>query len=303
MSTTAAPETSEQKLQAYIFGGKYGSIKIPTNVDPLEAERFIRQRLDRTKSVDAFERSRRLIDYYDLRSLLEYLQSMLKREEHTSKEFRQSIQLLMILAEVGDVKQRQFANDYFQYLVMHSVATESYAELVAALDDVGGDREIKMLAGRMTASEQHLKSRPSSDEAADDEYQRIDDLINDTLPRVTADKQLRDRVMTIPDPTMRAEQLCRIYMGWGDNDTVELTWWSARELRHESRANSQRTIVDQLRKVLAEIEKSDLPSEEKNAYKLRGVRAIRFFGGELSAEESKLMHEGSGQIDVLDRQQ
>jgi hypothetical protein len=293
---------AEKELDSYVFGGKYRSPVMPTRLHPSDVEDFIRHRLDRTKSADAFRRSRRLVDYYELLSVRDHFEKMLNRSEHTSKELTQSILAIIILAELGEGRQRKNISEYFRYLAQHPLAPEIYSELVQALEVVGTDDDAKFLAGRITASQKSLEPRTLADAEAADEYQRIDDLLNDDLPRVMADRQLQDRIMKVAEPNTRIEGLCRIYLGLGENDNIELTWWSARRIRREARDGREPVVVMALRALEKEIEVSDLPGEEKAAYTTRAARAVRFLGGDLTPGEEKILRSGSSQNDVLDRQ-
>ncbi len=295
--------TAQKELESYVFGGRYGRKRVPTELNPADVEGFIRHRLDRAKSVDAFARSRRVVDYYDLTSVLDHYDKMVNRNERDSKEFGQSLQCIMVLADVGDAVQNRRADEYFRYLVLLPLAPENYVELVEALEGLGPDANAKLLADRMRASLKGLQHRTATNPEADDEYQRIDQLLNDDMPRIIADSQLRSRIQMISDPAARIEQLCRIYMGWGENDTTELTWWSARWIRRESRGGRTTLVVTTLRKVVSEIEASDLANEEKAPYKIRAARATRFLGGELTVEERRVLERASSaQMDVLDRE-
>jgi hypothetical protein len=292
---------AEKKLESYVFGGKYGPVWMPTDLNPADVEGFVRRRLDRTKSVDAFSRTRHLVDYYELRSVRDHFERMLTRNEHTPREVAQSLQAIIILTELGDGRQSENISEYFRYLAQRPRAPESYSELVQALEVVGTEDDAKFLMGRITTSQKSLEPRTLADSEAADEYQRNDDLLNDDIPRVMADRQMRDRIMNIREPNTRIKELCRIYLGWGENDNIELTWWSARWIRRESRDGRAQVVVMTLRKVEKEIDESDLPGEEKAAYAIRAAHAIRFLGGELTPKEKGVLQAGSSQIDVLDR--
>ena len=293
--------TAGKELESYVFGGKYGSLQLPTNLNPVDAEGFVRRRLDRTKSVDAFRRTRRLVDYYELQSVRDHFERMLTGREQNAREVGQSLQSMIILTELGDDRQNDNISNYFRHLAQTPSASEDYPEFVQALEAVGTDDDAGFLTSQITATQKNLEARILADPEASDEYHRLNDLLNDDIPRAMADRQLRERILKIREPNARIEELCRIYLGWGENDNVELTWWSARWIRRESRAGQVQIAFMSLRKVESEIDESDLPGAEKDPYALRAARAIRFLGGELTPKETRVIQAGSGQIDVLDR--
>lgn len=295
--------TAQQELQSYIFGGRYGRKILPTKLNPAHVEEFIRQRVDWGKPADAFNQSRRVVDYYDLRSVLDHFEKMLTSSEKDSRDFARSVQCLKILADVGAEAQNRKADGYFQYLVKHSLAPENYDHLVEAVEVMDTDADTKLLSDRMEASQKALAPKTASDREADDEFQRIDQWLKSDLPRAMGDARLRHQIETLPAAEERINQLSRIYLGWGENDTIELTWWSARLLRREAKTSRTDLVIAMLRKTADEIEASDLPKEEKEPYLVRAARAVKFLEGTLTPKERRMLEKASAsQIDVLDRE-
>jgi len=137
-----------------------------------------------------------------------------------------------------------------------------------------------------------------------DEYERVDQELNNNLPRAQSEAQLRRDILTIADPAVQLQRLARVYTGWDEADSTELTWWSARWLRRASRAGDIQPVSGALRSVLREIEASDLPRDEKAPYRTRILRAIRFLGGTLTDTERRFLERSaSPQWDVLDREE
>ena len=295
--------TAQQQLQSYIFGGRHGRKVLPTNVNPAHVEEFIRARLDQTKPADAFARSRRVVDYYDLASVLDHFEKMLTSREKDSADFARSVQCVKILSDVGNKSQNQEANSYFQFLVKHTLAPENYDFLVEALEVLDAIADARVLADRMVASQKLIQPRIATDREADDEYQRLDQWLNNDIARALGEAELRQRISSIPGAAERIAELSRIYLGWGQNDTIELTWWSARLLRREAKANQADLVIMMLRKIADEIEASDLANEEKEPYLVRSARAVKFLGATLTPKEQHLLEVSSpSQIDVLDRE-
>lgn len=295
--------TAKQQLQAYIFGGRYGLKRIPTKLNPVDVEEFIRQRLDRTKPADAFAQTRRVVDYYDLRPVLEHFEKLLTSDEKDAREFARSLECIKILADEGSEAQSRKANGYFQQLVKQPLAAESYGQLVETLEVMDPGADAKLLSDRMEASQKALAPKIASDREADDEYQRIEQWRNNDLPRAVSDARLRRQILALPGAEERIAQLGRIYLGWGESDTIELTWWSARALRREAQANRTEIVIAMLRKTADEIDASTLPKEEKTPYLVRAARAIQFLQGTLTPKERRILEKANpSQVDVLDRE-
>ncbi|MBM3744388.1 MAG: hypothetical protein FJW34_01150 [Acidobacteria bacterium] len=292
---------ANRELESYIIAQR-GRRTVPGNLDPAHVDEFIRRRLSRGRPVRAFCQARRVADYYDLRSVLDHYERMLRMDERNTIQFDQSVYCIMTLAESGDESHDRKASQYFEYLVRHPLAGDSYELLVESLEALGWSASPRLLADRMAESVRALEARGASEREAAEQSEQIKQYLYDQLPRVVADRQLRQRVLSIPDPGGRLWELCRLYAGWGENDTIELSWWSARWIRRAARAGQGPLAVDAFRQVMREIEVSGLPKEERRSYRVLMLRAIRFLGGPLEAAEQSLIERpGAVPVGALDR--
>lgn len=295
--------TAFKELKSYVIEWKYGRKSVPTLLDPAHVEKFLREKLDRSLHANSFERARRVVDYYDLAGVLDHLDRMLDRKEGESRQFNQSIEIVMTLAQVGDEKFREKAVGYYQYLVGHKLAQEHYEQLTKAVDAFGPELNVQGLERSMTAEFDRLKAIGKSDRTADDEAENIDGILHNELPKVLAERDLRQRVVGMADPTKRIDELCRIYLGWSETEDLELMWWAARQLRKAARDGKNDLILTSLKSVAKEIDASDLSDEEKFSYRLRSARAVRYFDGTLSTKERFVLSQpDEGQVDVLYRE-
>jgi len=293
--------TANRELESFIIAPR-GRRTVPGNLDPAHVDGFIRRRLSRGRPVRAFSQARRVVDYYDLRSVLDHYERLLRMDERDTLQFQQSIYCIMTLAETGDQNHDRRACQYFEYLVRHPLAEESYELLAEALEALGPGASPRLLADRMAESVRALEARGAGDREAAEQSEQIKQYLYDQLPRVVADRQLRQRALSIPDPAARLRELCRLYAGWGENDTIELSWWSARWIRRAARAGYGPAAVEAFRQVMREIEASGLPKEERRSYRVLILRAIRFLDGPLEAAEQSLIERpGAPPVGALDR--
>ncbi len=283
---------AHEALQSYIFGGTYARTSLPSNIDPAYVQDFISSRMDRTRSPDSFNKARRAVDQYGLRGTTDHFQKMLDRTETESKHIHQSCRCVSILAEQGDAKTSAFASDYFAYLAAHRLASEAYDTLLETLESLDSKADARPLADRLTREMKALEPRIKADPRADDEYQQLDQHLNNELTNVLEVRASRARMLEEKDPVKRIEGLCRLYLEWESDATIESGWWSARHLRREFEAGERETVLAALRKILQEIDASKLPEEERSLPKARGLRAVAFFGGGLTEQEQKVLSKG-----------
>lgn len=295
--------TAFSELKSYIIDWKFGRKDVPTKLDPVHVEEFIRSKVDRSLHPISFDRSRRVVDFYDLTKVLDHFDKLLDRKESAAKGFNQSIQIVMLLAQVGDANEKKKAADYYDYLVKHQLAHEDFEALTNAIDAFGMELNVNNLLTAMKSEFQKLQAKGKTDREADDQAEGINGLINNELPRAVGERELRTKILAMPKPEERIDQLCRTYLGWGEGEGIELMWWAARQLRRESREERSDIILKSLKSIAKEIEATDLDDEEKFSYRLRSARAVRFFGGTLSTKERfTLGQPAEGQIDVLNRE-
>jgi len=297
----ADPATANRELESYIIAPR-GRRTVPGNLNPAHVDEFIRRRLSRGRTVRAFAQARLVVDYYDLRSVLDHYERLLRMDERDTIQFEQSVHGIMTLAETGDESQDRRASQYFEYLVRHPLAPHSYELLAAALEALGPGASPRLLADRMAESARILEARGAGDREAAEQAEQVKQYLYDQLPRVVADRQLHQRVLALPAPAARLRELCRLYAGWGENDSIELSWWSARWIRRAAQAGQGPLAVDAFRQVMREIEASGLPKEERRSYRVLILRAIRFLGGPLEAAEQSLTERpGAIPVGALDR--
>ena len=295
--------TAFKELKSYIIEWKFGRKAVPTLLDPIHVEKFIREKLDRSLHANSFQRARRVIDYYDLKSVLDHLEKMLDRKEDQPRQFAQSIEIVMTLAQVGNENNRGIAVNYFQFLVGHKLADEYFEQLAGAVDAFGSELKVDSLEKRLASEFEQLKAKGKTDRASDDEAENIDGILHNDLPKAVSQRNLREKIAANPDASKRIDELCRLYLGWSESEDLELTWWAARQLRAAARDGKNDLIIASLKSVSKEIEASDLSDEEKLSYRLRSARAVRFFGGVLSTKERFVLSQpDEGQIDVLFRE-
>jgi hypothetical protein len=272
-------------------------------VRPVLVESFLRQRLNRRQDAPAFARARRLVDYYDLRSVSDHFRNFLDRKETSAVEFEQSCHCVTVLADAAEPNLNQEANHYFDYLVKHRLAVERYDAVLEVLETLEAKADPQPLADRWAREMKELEVRAKTDLEADNQYQRLDQYLNNELPRVLETNQLRYRILALPDPAQRIDELVRYYLGWERDSTTEMYWWSARWLRREYQSPNAELVLQTLRQRIAEIEAAKIPAAERVFPKVRTLHALQFLGVELTPGEQRyLARPDAKQIDILYRE-
>jgi len=293
--SVVSEQQARTELESYIFGGQYGRPAVPRDLERHFVDRFIRTRVDRRASPSAFQRSRWAADWYDLQSLADHFEGLLDRSERTEKSYDQSLGIVALIGAVGTADQARRAADYWTYLVGHPLAAERFDRVLDTFSALAPYANAQPLAQRLNAELQTLKR-------GSDEYERVDQELNNNLPRAQGEARLQMEILGSPD-SVKVKRLARLYAGWDEVESVELTWWSARWLRRIARAGQSEAVIAELQSVLGEVSAANLDKEEEAPYRTRILRAVRFLGGTLSDTERRFLERSaSRQWDVLDHE-
>lgn len=294
--------TAFRQLDSYIFDIHYGRKSEPKNLDPVHVEEFIREKVDRTKEPQSFERTRNVVDIYDLATVVDHFTKLLVRDEKDERGILQSIQSVRLLAEQGDGNMQKKAFDYYEYLVKHPVSETAYEALVEAASSFSTSYSPATLLDTLKRQYPKLKEKGKTDYYIDGVAEQVFSLMNGRLPQLVDQINARNSILNIAKPEDRIAKLTAIYLSQDDLTSPELERWSARQLRRLSREGQTETIIAVIRKAATAIKAGGFKEEEEESFLLRAARAVRFFGGELSADEKALVAAGSEyQVDYLDR--
>lgn len=292
--TPIAEKQAREELESYILGGQYGRPTVPRNLVPRLVDEFIRKRVNRRSPPRAFDRSRFAGDWYDLQSLAAHFEQMLDRTERGERAFDQSLGTVALVGTVGNEEQIRHAASYFDYLADHPVAPERFDRLVETFEVLSPNVDPTPLERRMAAQLRTLK--PGSDD-----YERVDQVLHNDLPRAVDEARIRRDVLKMPSAAERISRLARLYAGWDEVEGIELTWWAARWLRRTARAGQGDAVIAAFRSVLADVQAAKTEPDETLPFRTRILRAIRFLRGPISDSERRFLERSAArQWDVLD---
>jgi hypothetical protein len=305
---TLATELPE--IETFIFHpDQFGKELIPRRQNPQDLIKFISERVNRSTPIDALRQTEKVVDLYDLQELAPYFQSMLDQREAQPDDFLRSILFLRMLARIGLPPEREYARRYFQYLISRATTTESFTELVTAYEALGSGADPAPLAAAIARKVATLD--PANPQSVH-EAQTLNNLGQLTLPRITAFNQEKDRVSNIPARPARVDREIDLYLGLRPS-YPGMAAFAARRLRREVwseqppqqiyRADSTRRKQDlaaAFRAAMSRVALADgLPDSARKIMLRACVRAIDFFGGELTESDKKLLPAAGRQFNIL----
>lgn len=231
-----------------------------------------------------FWRVRILADLYNLKEHLEYVQSLLNRQEKEPDELERSMACTIILAEIGDSAQKSFAYQYYEYLVAHRFANEKFEGLIQCLAALGPQVSPDSLRTRMENEIKALAMRESADPEAGVDKRAIEDLINNEFFFIDEANASRRRISAIEDSNARILEVIRAYFELTDDGGAQyIDLWIQQQIRRASEALGPERIIESFRMALRS------PGADSAFVKVRSANAIEYFLGKLNPEETEFM--------------
>jgi hypothetical protein len=215
---------------------------------------------------------------------------------------------------LGNADDRDFARQYYLFLITKTDSIEGFQDLISLHERLGLGPESVELRKRIQAKLGLLESKKEADYQSRLEYLKFQETIPATLEAVEKAQAIKDNALKIADRQKRLEDEIKMYVTTDYGYQDYLLPFAARRIRRETWASSvteqivrndkpplKDDVVKALRKYLDHIEKeNDIDNDDKESFKVRVLRAIRFFDGHLSDQEQGILREHRGkQVDIL----
>jgi hypothetical protein len=276
-----AEETAKKLLAHYLFeDGPYRVDIIPKRVDPAFADKYIRDNVAPEAEPAVCRHARQFIDFYELRQTLPHFRDFLKKAESDGPAFSRSLQIVMLLGEVGAEDAWKLADDYFQnQLLTVPLARQWLPGLLRCWAALGPKSSLSKLEELFTIEvDFRQKTRDRGDEG-ELNYQRLRAVYANDLPRAKRAVEYRGKVEQMKDDA-RLKALIDNYARLDSYPPEYLNDWSARMLRRAA-AESDETrdkIIKLMRERIEVTRKAKTADQETKAFaKRRLLRAIEFF--------------------------
>jgi hypothetical protein len=313
--TTASPSVAEIQLAKFVFDpDRYTADVVPRRLSPAEVAQFVKARIDRSTRFPAATQVEKAVDFYDAQEAGETLRTLLDRREVDQEDLRRSLVFTRTLAKAGTPADRDFAKDYYLYLVRRGDSLPLLEDLVSLCEALGPGDNANPLHERIAERIKILESKPVGDSAAQWELAKLQELDSLTLTRAEKANTVKSGLLKDANRVRRLDELVRTYLGLEGPYPEVLQPWAARQLRREvwaaqppeqvtrtdDRTRREEVIQAFARAAASLPQDSQLSDEEKTFGRVRALRAMAFFGGKLSEKDRQFLKaHGPGQVDVL----
>jgi len=274
-----------QLLEGYIFGGKFGTPRVPRGIEPEIVSQVIGESLKPDSSPDAYERTLEAIRFYERADVVPHMMLALRGSEVNVSDVRRSTYILQAAGDFGTGEMATRASQYFDAkLVPHPSELDAMPQMLEALV------ALAMVAspGRLAQRIQDEMSKAAPDQEVSEEgmrnYQRLASYQRNDLRKAVSVMDNRKRLASL-QPDFRRTELVQIYLGQSAFSTAQMQTWSARLLRAEAMTSNPDPVCAEFAKTIDALPSQKLGEMAANLIITRAAQAVLYLQGQLSPQQ------------------
>jgi hypothetical protein len=303
------------ELDEYIFKpDPYKSGVVPRLLVSSEVARYLIGKVKREIEFKSAVRVENVAKFYETFEITGHLRTLLDRNESSEEMLRRSITLVRVIAYLGTGDDIAFARDYHKHLVSKARSELEFHDLIFLLDALGPEGDGGVLRNAVVARTEELSRGAGSDYNARLLFLEFEENVMGQLDRAERAQAEKAKMISIADRRKRVEEELKAYLTTDYGFLEFLQPWAAYRLNRETWAifaaeQTKRPEQETLRQDLANSFRAfyggvdgipHLDDEDKESIRVRLLRGIKFFGGEISYDEESFLAQFSGrQFDLL----
>lgn len=312
---SSSENISIPELESFIFKpDEFTEFIVPRKLSPPKVAQFLNQKISKDTKLKAFLQVEKVAKFYDSFEIVAKYKSFLDKSESSSEDIIRSIVITRIIAVLGDKNDWEFAKKYYEYLIQKIDTVEEFEQIIILHENLGLGKDSAALRGKINSKLKSLEAVKETDYSAKTIYAKFKNSLDLKLRQAEEIQAIKDEILAITDRKKRLAEEFKLYlyMDYGVPDFLDP--WSSRRIRQETWAEQpaaqvkrvdapplKKDVTDSLRDFLGNLDKQEsLPPQKQEAVKLRILRAIDFFEGQINEEENSFLKVYKGkQMDIL----
>jgi hypothetical protein len=279
------PLEGRRAIESYIFGGKFGTPRVPRGVDPEVVSQFVVEKLQPDSSPDAYERTLEAIRFYERADVVPHLMLALKGSEADVSAVSRSTYILQAAGDFGTDEIATRASQYFDArLVPNSSALDTLPQMLEALIALALAASTTRLAQRIQAEVAKAAPAQNVSEEGMRNYQRLASYQRNDLRNAVSLMDNRKRLASL-QPDFRRSELVQIYLGQSAFSTAQMETWAARLLRAEAIAGNSDAVCGAFLKAIDALPAQKLGETPAALIFTRAAQAVLYLQGTLSHQQ------------------
>lgn len=277
---------AESELRRYVFEYDARASILPKDLDPVDVTEFARQqwRLP-TLGPGPANHLIEVEDFYDTAAVVPDMLALLQRREDGPEKFLIAVALTRGVGILGSGADRDRGLEYLLYLLGLPYVPANAEAVLAAYNEYSLLGRSEPVAGALAKLQDDLSRQSGTDPVAETRMREVEDLANNMLPRIVHAADHKRAILAVADLPARLDALVDIYLAL---DTRYREWtlrWATRLLLREARAGRTAEVVAAFRRGLTRLPAAADSKEALSALRATSLRAVEFFGGQLSEAE------------------
>lgn len=266
-------------LEAYIFGGRYSTLRPPRGLPPDLVALFLTTELKFDSAPRAYQRALEAMRFYEVHGVGPILRPILAaREKSPSEEsyadMRRAAYVLQALGDLGPPEDAQWGADYFDRILLAKPGFADNANLLL--------QTLLVLApaGSPAAFSERLRAeiaRSPGSQVSRTLRETTDNRLPGTVDLIAAKK----RLLETPFDHRRPE-LISIYLGQSDLSEPYMVTWAARMIRREAMESDPTPIYSEFGRALDALDPGRSGDPGTSFAVVRAAQAIIYLQGKLT---------------------
>jgi hypothetical protein len=292
-------EQGQDVLHTFLFGGRYGGIRVPRGVPPDLVSEFIAQHIEPDTGPDVYSKTAAVLRFYERPDVLPHLELVLTGKAASLDDVLRSAFVIQSIGDLGTPDETAKAAAYVdRVLVPQPLALNAFSVLFEALIAVAPAGSPQHLIERL-AGTVHQAAQNQRTERGIQDYQRIASIERNDQPRYQSRWDAKSR-LTRQTPAERRAELVRIYLRESRFGDTQMEEWAARMLRAEAMQGDPKPVYAALGQALDAVDPKKIGPQRAGFEIARAAQAILYLRGELTARQEELYEkEGKAAMNFL----
>jgi hypothetical protein len=283
---TKRKDIAQQELRRFVFDFDPRADSVPKCVERSQVAQFVQGELHKPGLGAAQARQLAdLADFYDLRQLAPEFLDELLQPATTEERFGVATASCEAVGVLGSGAVWARGRDRYNELFASPYAASRMQELLACFNAYTPPEDQRATLQRLDDLVRKLRPQADADPAAGVAMRNLEDMKNNTLPRIVQAAAIRRDILALPDAAARLDRSVGIYLKLSMNYQEWLNRWAVRVILREYYERGPVQPLQAFRRALDTVRASSQPEEEKRVRRAVAFHAIDFLGGALSDAE------------------
>ncbi len=290
---------AREVLQTFLFGARYGGIRVPRGVPPDVVSEFVEQRVQPDSPPDAYSKVAALLRFYERPDALPSLRRALTGKAESLDDVLRSAFVIQSIGDLGTPDEAAQAAAYLDRILLpQSLAVNAFSVLFEALIALAPAGSPRALVERLAGSVDQA-ARGQRTERGVQDYQRIASIQRNDQPRYQNRWVAKNRLSRQPPAERRAE-LVKIYLRESPYSDPQMEEWAARMLRAEAIQGDPMSVYAAFGSALEAVDAKKIGAPKAAFEIVRAAQAILYLQGKLSPRQEDLFEAaGKGAMNFL----